>query len=411
MESLSAHYRLLLGLNDDLTVDDVDLSLADKRVSIALSFVGDRVTCPDCGAVCCCHDHAPDRRWRHLDTMQFETILTTRVPRSACESCGVKTAAVPWAGKHSRFTLMFEAFAIDVLIAAGSVQAGRALIGLSWQSAHAVMQRAVERGLAKRDNNGLRYVGIDEKNFGQGQSYVSVMTETQGSRVLDVVPDRTEEAADTLWNTLTKEQRASIEAVSIDMWQAYENSVETNAPQAEIVFDKFHIAKHLNEAVDKVRRAEHNELKAKGDDRLTGLRQLLLYHPENLDKERSEQLSDFLGERKRQQLRTARAWGLKDYFRWFWTYPDSASAEEFFEEWYAWAIRSRLQPVKRVARMLKRRLKHILSWFRHPISNATAEGFNSRIQSIKSNARGFRNFANYRTRILFFCGKLKLKPC
>ena len=343
--------------------------------------------------------------------MTFEEIVTARVPRRDCDTCGVKTTAVPWAAKHSRFTLLFEAFAIDVLIAAGSVQAGRALIGLSWQSAHAVMQRAIDRGLAKRDNGGLRYVGIDEKSFGRGQSYVSVMTDPQASRVLDVVPDRTEEAADTLWNTLTKAQRASIEAVSIDMWQAYENSVKTNAPQAEIVFDKFHIAKHLNEAVDKVRRAEHKELKAKGDDRLTGLRQLLMYHPENLDEERSERLSDFLGERKRQQLRTARAWCLKDYFRWFWEYPDATSAKEFFDEWSAWAIRSRLQPVKRVARMLKSRLKNILSWFRHPISNATAEGFNSRIQLIKSNARGFRNFANYRTRILFFCGKRKLKPC
>jgi len=191
----------------------------------------------------------------------------------------------------------------------------------------------------------------------------------------------------------------------------YHQAVTEKLTQAEIVFDKFHIAKHLNEAVDKVRRAEHKDLKAKGDDRLTGLRQLLMYHPENLDEERSERLSDFLGERKRQQLRTARAWCLKDYFRWFWEYPDAMSAKEFFDEWYAWAIRSRLQPVKRVARMLKSRLKNILSWFRHPISNATAEGFNSRIQLIKSNARGFRNFANYRTRILFFCGKLKLKPC
>ena len=245
MESLNGHYRLLLGLNDDWAVGDVDLCVPDKRVSIALSFVGDRVTCPDCGAECSLHDHAPQRRWRHLDTMQFETILTACVPRSDCDTCGVKTTAVPWAAKHSRFTLLFEAFAIDVLIAAGSVQAGRALIGLSWQSAHAVMQRAVDRGLAKRDNGGLRYVGIDEKSFGRGQSYVSVMTDPQASRVLDVVPDRTEAAADTLWNTLTKEQRASIEAVSIDMWQAYESSVETNAPQAEIVFDKFHIAKHL----------------------------------------------------------------------------------------------------------------------------------------------------------------------
>lgn len=410
MTSLNNHYRALLGLNDDWTVEDVDLTVAQKRVTIVLMFVGDLVRCPECDTECPLHDHADERQWRHLDTMQFETILTARVPRSSCRVCGVKTIVVPWAGKHSRFTLMFEAFAIDLLIAAGSVQAGRALLGLSWHAAHAIMERAVERGLAERDLDGLRYVGIDEKSFQKGQSYISVMTDQEGARVIDVTKGRTEESATTLWNTLTKEQRESIEAVSIDMWQAYENSVEANAPQAEIVFDKFHIAKHLNEAVDKVRRAEHNELKSKGDNSLTGLRQLLMYHPENLDEERSEQLSDFLGERKRRQLRTARAWCLKDYFRWFWEYPDATSAKEFFDEWYAWAIRSRLKPVKQVARMLKSRLQHILSWFRHPISNATAEGFNSRIQSIKSNARGFRNFENYRTRILFFCGRLKLKP-
>ena len=267
MESLNGHYRLLLGLNDDWAVEDVDLAVAEKRVTIALMFIGERVCCPECDAECSLHDHAPERQWRHLDTMQFETILTTRVPRSSCSTCGVKTTVVPWAGKHSRFTLMFEAFAIDVLIAAGSVQAGRALIGLSWNAAHAIIQRAVERGLVARDIDGLRYVGIDEKSFRRGQSYVSVMTDPQGSRVLDVVPDRTEEAADTLFKTLTKEQRASIEAVSIDkqlspptdeggrrpravVSSMYYQAVTENLPQAEIVFDKFHIAKHLNEAVD-----------------------------------------------------------------------------------------------------------------------------------------------------------------
>ena len=127
---------------------------------------------------------------------------------------------------------------------------------------------------------------------------------------------------------------------------------------------------------------------------------------ENMDDSRNDQLAAL----RNQQLKTARAWGIKDYFRWFWVSRDAEEAQEFFAEWYAWAIRSRLAPVKRVARMLKSRLANIVTWFRHPISNATAEGFNSRIQSIKSNARGFRNFNNYRTRILFFCGKLKLKP-
>ena len=406
MDSLKAHYRALLGLDECWNVTGVCLDIAAKQVSIDLEFVGNRGICPECSGDCSLKDHAPQRQWRHLDTMQFETILSATVPRTACDQCGVRTIAVPWAAKHSRFTLMFEAFAIDVLVAAGSVKSAAELLRLGWGSTHTLMQRAVERGLAARELDGVRYVGIDEKSFGRGHDYVSVMTDPESSRVIDVVPERTEAAANSLWESLSESQRAAVAAVSIDMWQAYENSVRTHAPAAEIVYDKFHITKYLNEAVDQVRRAENKQLRSEGDDRLSGTRQLWLYHPENMDDSRNDQLAAL----RNQQLKTARAWGIKDYFRWFWVSRDAEEAQEFFAEWYAWAIRSRLAPVKRVARMLKSRLANIVTWFRHPISNATAEGFNSRIQSIKSNARGFRNFNNYRTRILFFCGKLKLKP-
>ena len=118
--------------------------------------------------------------------------------------------------------------------------------------------------------------------------------------------------------------------------------------------------------------------------------------------------SFFIHEPKKRQI--SAAWGIKDYFRWFWDEPDAIAGREFFDHWYNWAIRSRLEPMKKVARMLKNRLDKILSWFRHRITNSNAEGFNSRIQSIKSNARGFKSFQNYRIRILFFCGKLDLKP-
>lgn len=405
MDALKSHYGRLLGLDASWSVTSVDLKLADKQVVIALEYVEDHVICPDCAARCSFQDHAPLRRWRHLDTMQFETVLEARVPRGQCDQCGVKTAAVPWAGKHSRFTWLFEAFAIDVLVASGSVRAAALLLGLGWETTHTIMARAVKRGLSVRQLEGIRQVGLDEKSFGRGQDYVSVMTDPVESRVIDVVPGRTEESANSLWKSLTAEQRAGIEAVSIDMWQAYENSVRTQAPQAAIVYDKFHIAKYLNEALDKVRREEHQELKAKGDHRLTGSRQLWLFHPEHLDEVRDAEFSAL----RKQQLRTSRAWGLKDYFRWFWTYPDAESAKTFFHEWYAWASRSRLKPIKKVAKMLRDRLPNILTWFQHRISNSTSEGFNSRIQNLKSNARGFRNFNNYRTRILFFCGKLRLK--
>ncbi|MEZ5940374.1 MAG: ISL3 family transposase [Planctomycetaceae bacterium] len=405
-ESLREHYARLLGLSTDWRVDAVELELERKRVTIALQFVASQGDCPECGTPSPIYDRTAERTWRHLDTMQFETLITARTPRCRCPHCGVKTVTLPWTDKHSRFTLLFEAFAIDVLQAAASVSAAAALLRLSWDEAHAIMRRAVERGLNTRKLTGVKRVGLDEKSFKRGQNYVTTLTDLDGARVLDVAPGRSEEATQEVWKSLSKRQRKGLQAVAIDMWQAYENSVRLHAPQADIVHDKFHVAKHLNEAVDKVRRQEHKRLKAQGDGRLTGTRQLLLFSPEKLNEEKSERLEAL----RRESLQTSRAWGLKDYFRWFWTHADAASGKEFFEDWYAWAIRSRLKPMKQVARMLKNRLRHLLTWFQHRITNSMSEGFNSVIQTLKANARGFRNFDNYRTRILFFCGKLQLKP-
>ncbi len=343
-------------------------------------------------------DHAPERTWRHLDTMQFETILKARIPRVNCSKCGVKTISVPW--ETLTLHTMFEAFAIDVLQCA-RVKSAAALLGLSWDAAHEIMKRAVERGLAKRDLEGIRYVGIDEKSFGKGQDYVSVMTDPKASRSKCRRSKRGIRRYSLEF--IDKYTESHISAVTIDMWQAYENSVASHAPQAEIVLDRFHISKHLNEGVDKVRREEHRELI---DERLKGKRYHFLFNAEKLDEERQQELDAL----QKQQLRTGRAWSIKDYFRWFWDEPDAIAGREFFDHWYNWAIRSRLEPMKKVAKMLKNRLDNILSWFRHRITNSNAEGFNSRIQAIKSNARGFKSFQNYRTRILFFCGKLALKP-
>jgi transposase len=406
MSKLTEHYRQLLGLDASWEVSEVSLSLPEKRVEITLVHRGGPVTCPECNAQCAIADHAPERTWRHLDTMQFETVLGTRVPRANCKACGVKTTAVPWAGKHSRFTLMFEAFAIEVLQACGNVKSAAGLLGLDWDSVHRIMERAVERGLGGRELESLQYAGIDEKSFRRGQSYVSILTDLTGHRVLEVVEGHTEEAADELWQNLTDEQKKQLEAVAVDMWPAFANSVKTNAPQADIVHDRFHISKHLNEAVDKVRRQEHKTLTKADDDRLKGTKQLWLFNPENLSEDRWIEFDAL----KDQELKTSRAWAIKEQFRWFWEYRYAGNARKFFNRWYGWATRSRLKPVIKVAKMLKRHLDNILTYFRHGITNAMSEGFNSRIQSIKSQARGFRAFENYRTRILFYCGKLNLAP-
>jgi transposase len=268
------------------------------------------------------------------------------------------------------------------------------------------MDRAVERGLHRRDDSPVPHLGLDEKSFGRGHDYITVLTDIDGSRVLDVAPERTQAAAEAVLQTLTPEQRQGVRAIAADMHAAYAQAVAAQTPAAELVHDRFHVAKHLGEAVDQVRRAEHKALQAVDDDRLKGTRQLWLFSKSNLSPAQRRRFAGI----KQRGLKTARAWAMKEQFRWFWRYVYASSAVEFFEQWYAWAVRCRLTPVVKVAKMLKRHLPQLLSYFRHRITNATSEGFNSVIQALKYAARGFRSFANYRTRILFFCGRLDLKP-
>lgn len=406
MNQLHNHYRLLLGLDEAWQVDSVNLQLAEQRVEIHLEHRGGPLMCPDCGETCPQADLAPERTWRHLDTMQFTTELRARVPRSQCSKCGIKTTSVPWAGKHSRFTLLFEAFAVEVLQACSNVKRAAQLLRLNWETAHAIMARAVERGLERRSVESVKRVGMDEKAFKKGHSYVSIMTDIDGSRVLDVVPERTQAAAEKLWETLPQSQREQVEAVAIDMWPPYIKAAQVKAPQADAVHDKFHIAAHLNEAVDQVRRGENKQLRSQGDERLKGTRQLWLFNEDNLSDEQAAAFEAL----KELHLKTSRAWALKEHFQGIWTFSSPGWAENFFERWYAWAVRSQLPPMKKKAAMLKAHLPNILNYFKHFVTNAISEGFNSSIQAIKSAAKGFHKFEHYRIRILFYCGKLDLRP-
>jgi transposase len=404
---LQKHYALLLGIGSPWEVKAVELKLAEKKVEIELGWQwGAAAKCPECGRECSIHDSAPERTWRHLDTMQFETMIRARVPRADCPEHGVKTMQVPWAAPQGRFTLLFERFAVDVLLACASVSQACELLGLGWEAAHEIMRRAVERGLERRELDQLKHLGMDEKSFKRGHSYITLLSDLEQSRVLDVVEERTAEAAEQLWATLTPEQKQSVEAVAVDMWEPFIQSIQQAVPEADIVHDKFHVSKYLGEAVDKVRRQEHKELLAQGDETLKGTRQLWLYNPQNFSPEQRKEFAEL----KDLQLKVARAWAAKELFSRFWEYQEEGWARRFFKDWFGWVSRSRLKPMTDVAGMLKRHLDHLLTYIKHHITNAVTEGLNSKIQSIKSAARGFRNFKNYRTRILFFCGKLNLYP-
>ena len=403
--SVHEHYRRLLVLPEPWEVTKVEDNLVGQSVTVWLRWPdGVKVPCPVCGNPAPIYDRMPERSWRHLSVMQYRLELRCAVPRCDCEQDGVKTMRVPWAEPGSRFTLHFETFAVAVIAACRSLSQAAELLGLHWDSVQRIIEQAVSRGLARRNLDGITRVGLDEKSFLRGQSYVSLMTDLTGRRVLEVVPGRDTDSGLKLWASLSKEQIAGIEAVAMDMGASFIAATHQAAPNADIVHDRFHISKPLNEAVDHTRRDESAELAGQGDDTLKRTRFLWLHG--TVPDDRKQHFESLL----ESNLRTAKAWAYKEQMVEFWHQPDADAGNAFFQQWYRSVMSSRLPRVKKVAKTLKAHLAGLLTYFKHRISNALTEGFNSKIQALKADARGFRKFENYRTRILFFCGRLDLAP-
>lgn len=401
-------YRQILGIQAPWFVERVELKLDQGEVHVFLDH--DELvnwSCPECGAGCKLYDHQPERRWRHLDTCQYQTILHAQPPRTECSAHGVRVVKLPWAEPSSRFTALFEALAIEWLKHA-SQKAVAGQMNLSWDEIHNIMERAVERGLKRRQAEPVAALGVDEKAFRKGHHYFTLVNDLRRSRVLYIAEDRTQASLDGFWPTLTQEQRKSIEAVAMDMWEPYLNSTRLNLAEADrkIVFDKFHIAKHLGEAVDKVRRNENKILRAAGDDTLAGTRYDWLRHPAKMEAKDRRAFAAL----RNSSLKTARAWSLKETMMAFFEYHYERPARKHFRWWHNWAARSRLQPLIEVGRMLKRRFENIVTYLRHRITNAASESLNAKIQWVKYTARGFRNKQNFINAIYFHCGGLNLTP-
>lgn len=400
-------YRQLMGLQEPWKVKEVKIDFKQNKVDVWIEWPPEKKgACPVCGKGSAIYDHREERRWRHLDTMQFQTILHCRIPRIKCAEHGVKSIDIPWAEKNSRFTALFERVAIDVLLGCQNQTKAKGLLGLSWDEVHLIMEKAVRRGLKRRKDTEIKHIGVDEKSFLKRHHYATVMSDLDQARVLDVTRDRKKESLSELIRKLPKEQRDGIAAVAIDMWEPYIRAVEELLPAADIVHDKFHISKYLCEAVDKVRRAEHKVLKKEGIETLKGTKYLWLTNPRNWSDEQKRQFKEL----KDEGLKVGRAWAIKELFSDLWEYTYEKAARNFFKKWFWWATHARLKPIAEIAKKLKRHLDNILTYLKHRITNAVAEGINSKIQQVKSAARGFRNFENYRIAILFFCGKLDMYP-
>lgn len=389
---------VVLDLPRDWRVSGVHASRATARVMIEVEFIG-QAKCPLCGKDVPVYDHSDVRRWRHLDFLGFHCYVVASIPRGHCSDHGVKQLVVPWAGSRSRFTRAFEEWAIEVLqLTRSQIRAAR-ILRIHGNQIHDIMRRAVERGVARRSLGVVEHLCLDEKSFQKGHRYGTVLSDPLGKRVLWVEEGHDEDAATKALEQLPNLNE--VKTVSIDMSRAYLNAAVTKAPNADIVHDRFHVAALLNDAVDKCRRKE-----VKKHALLKHTRGFLFKRKDAWSQEQSSHFDTLVKE----ALLTGKAYAMKEVFRFFFEQDTVRDGVQFFEHWIKEVKASGILAMKKVATTFEEHVTGLLNFIKWKVTNAYAESTNALIQEIKTIARGFGKFENFRTAILFFLGKLELNP-
>ncbi len=396
-------FQQALGLSQPWKVVGYDFSAAERRLTLSVDFeAGGTFDCPLCERSGCKAYDTSEKTWRHLDFFQHEAFIQARVPRVQCPEHGVKAVEVPWARPGSGFTLLFEALVL-ALAKEMPVKAVADLIGEHDTRIWRILRHYVDEARAAEDFSGVRQIGMDETASKRGHNYISLFVDLAHSRVLFATEGKGADTVTAFRQDLEQHggTASQIQEACMDMSPAFIQGVRTNFPQAKMTFDKFHLMKILNTAVDEVRRAEQ-----KARPELTGSRYVWLKNASNWTKRQRERF-EHLNPRK-MNLQTARAYQIKLSFQELWTLPPTL-AEPFLKRWYFWATHSRMKPIIDAARTIKRHWEGILRWFVSGISNGVLEGINSLVQAARSRARGYRSPRNFITMVYLIAGKLDLQ--
>lgn len=389
-----------LGLEAPWRVTKIEFTPEKRRIDIIIDFPpGSQFPCPECGAVGAKAYDTSWEEWRHLDFFQYAAYLHARVPRVQCpQGCGVKKVPVPWARRGSGFTLLFEAL-IMALVREMPVAAVAKLIGEHDTKLWRVLHHYVEEARAKVDFSQVRKVGVDEKASRRGHNYISLFFDLEAKRLVFGTEGRGAETVGQFVRDLEAHggSATAVREVCCDMSPAFIAGVRRYLPEAEITFDRFHIMKVMNEAVDEVRREE-----AKETGILKRTRYLWLKNPVKLGMDQKRKLEEL----KRHHLKTARAYQIKLTLAELFEQPSREEGERFLKRWYFWATHSQLKPVVEAARTIKRHWEGILNWFESKLTIGLLEGVNSLLQAAKARARGYRSVRNLIAMAYLLAGKL-----
>ena len=347
-----------------------------------------------------------ERRWRHLGLFGNVVWFTTRLWRVLCRRCGVRTTAVPWARVGSMFTRAFED-EVTWFVQRTNRTAVAEYFGISWVTTGSIATRVVSEKLDRSLLSELRFIGVDEIHYGRPKKFLTVVVDHEMGRVVWAGEGKSAETLTRFFQELGPEASAALEVISMDMSAAYAKSVALCAPQAQIVYDRFHVVRLLCDAIDQIRREEGQRLASEQERKaIKASRFALLKNPWNLSRGERQKLSEI----QRNNRRLYRAYLLKESFQQIYDARTDQQADAHFADWYRWARRSRLGPFLRVAQTLKAHWDGIRRFIALRLTNAAVEGYNSKIRMISHRAFGFHSAKALIAMIMLLCSGVHLTP-
>lgn len=397
-------YQQILGLQAPWQVTSVNLEQQKQSLFIDVELDKNAtLSCPKCDQQASHYDSRL-RHWRHLDTCQFQTIISAKVPRVKCPTHGCLTISVPWAEGSSRYTELFENFVIQFLKIA-SISAVSETCQLSWGTIERIMQRAIERGLAFREEVYTEHLLIDETSFKKGHDYVTILSNNKG-QVLGVSDGRSSESVHACIAQLPVGAMSQTKSVCMDMSNSYIKGIKEALPDAEkkIAFDHFHVAQKLTEVVDNVRRTEVRTLIKELRKNAYKTRYLWLKNPKNMTTQQQESIT-FLASHLQS---TVQAWCFKEWARDIWKNSKIEEAADDWKQWLKQVKQTGLLFLETVAKTIEEKLWGILNAMRFKTSNALAEAINGKVRQLKVRAMGYRNKERFKQAIMFHFGQLEM---
>lgn len=401
MSGLESLFTKALKLEPPWQIEKIDFDEKKGIIRVYLDFPrGSEFCCPTCGKAVKAYD-TKEKEWRHLNFFQYACYLVVRVPRIDCSVDGVLQVDVPWAREGADFTFLFESIAMT-LVREMPVNKVSQIIKVDDNKLWRMMEYYNEAARRQTDYSKVTQLGVDETSRAKGHDYVTLFVDLSARRTVFVTEGKDAETISAFIQDFKTHQGSptNITDVSIDMSPAFIKGITENLPDAQITFDKYHIMKIINSAVDKVRKAE-----VKIQDILRGQKYIFLKNRKNLTQSQLTALK-YIESMPKLNLKTMRAYHIRENFQQIYEEIDRAGFVAALKKWYFWATHSRIKEIIEAAKTIKKHWAGIVRWYNSRINNGILEGINGLVQAARAKARGYRTVKYFKIMIYLLTGKL-----